>query len=138
MAPDADAVARLLRARVGDAPVELAVAGSSMAGVIATGSTVVIEAADRPRRGEIWAFVEDDGRVVVHRVRELDGDLVIGRGAGNPLDDDPVARDRLVGRVSAATHGGQVRRFGAWDRRRSHVSFTLRRLLRRFRRSRSR
>lgn len=136
MATDADAVARLLRARVGDAPVELAVTGSSMAGVIATGSIVVIEAADRPRRGEIWAFVDDDGGVVVHRLREIDGDVVIGRGTGNPLDDDPVATDRLIGRVSAATQGDEHRRFGAWDRRVSRISFAVRKMLRGFRRSR--
>lgn len=136
MATDADAVARLLRARVGEAPVELAVTGSSMAGVIATGSIVVIEAADRPRRGEIWAFVDDDGGVVVHRLREIDGDMVVGRGTGNPLDDDPVTTDRLIGRVAAATHGDDRRRFGRWDRRLSRVSFAARKALRRLRKSR--
>ena len=117
-----------------DAPIDLDVAGSSMKGVIATGSTVVIEAAEAPRRGEIWAFVDDDGRIMVHRIREIEGDTVVGRGTGNPLDDDPVDRDRLVGRVSSATQGGRVRHFGSFDRIRSRIEFASRKRLRWLRR----
>lgn len=134
MSGDADAVARLLRGRLENGTVDLPVAGSSMRGVIATGSVVSVVAAARPRRGEIWAFVDDDERIVVHRIREIDGDLVTGRGTGNRVDDDPVHRQRLIGRVVRATGGGRTRRFGASDRWRSHLLLSARKRLRRFRR----
>lgn len=127
-----DAVATLLRRRVEHAEIELRVSGASMTGDIASGSTATVVHAARPRVGEIWAFVADDGGVVVHRVRDHDGRMVTARGTGNRYDDDPVPVSRLVGRVVAARDGdGRARRFGSLDRRRAAASLGLRRLARR-------
>ena len=121
-----DAVAALLRRRVARDPIELPVSGVSMAGVIASDSTVVIVTASQPRRGEIWAFVDDEGGIVVHRVREYDGTSVTARGAGNPIDDAPVSTSRLVGKVVEARHESQRRRFGRIDRIRADLAMKLR------------
>lgn len=127
-----DAVAALLRGRAEHAAIELPVSGDSMAGDIDSGSTATVVHAARPRVGEIWAFVADDGGIVVHRIREHDGRMVTGRGTGNRYDDDPVPVSRLVGRVVAARDAdGHTRRFGPLDRRRAAASLHLRRLARR-------
>jgi hypothetical protein len=127
-----DAVAALLRGRAEHAPIELPVSGASMAGDIASGSTAIVDRAARPRVGEIWAFVADDGGIVVHRIREHDGHTVTGRGTGNRYDDEPVPVSRLVGRVVAARDAdGHTRRFGPLDRRRAAASLHMRRLARR-------
>lgn len=123
-----DAVARLLRTRVRTAAIDLPVAGSSMRGTISTGATVSVVAAPAPRRGEIWAFVDDQGTVIVHRVREIDGDTIVGRGTGNPIDDPPVHLDRLIGRVVASTSpSGVTTTFGEIDRLQARVRLDLRR-----------
>ncbi|MEM7141605.1 MAG: S24/S26 family peptidase [Actinomycetota bacterium] len=134
MTTDGDAVAALLRTRVASAPIDLPVAGDSMAGVIAAGSTVTVTAQAAPRRGEIWAFAGDDGTVIVHRVREIEGTTVVGRGTANTLDDAPVAVERLIGRVRSANTNGATTRFGALDAVRARLAFAARKRLRRLRR----
>lgn len=112
-----EAVARLLRSRVEAGAIDLPVAGSSMKGVIESGATVTIGHAEQPRRGEIWAFVDDDGTVVVHRVRTITTDTIIGRGTGNPVDDPPVPKTRLIGRVERTlTSTGKSTTFRGRDR----------------------
>ena len=128
--PDPDVTARLLRGRLADGPLELPVSGSSMRGVIESGAIVDLSAADEPRVGEIWAFVDDDGNLVVHRIRHVAPDQVVGRGSGNIRDDAPVRRHRLVGRVRTATTEHGPRTFGEGDRRRAAVAFRLRELAR--------
>ena len=106
-----------------------------MRGSIDSGSVVEIHAARAPRVGEIWAFTDDSGNLVVHRVRHLRGDTVIARGSGNTLDDEPVEHQRLIGRVISATAGARTRRYGTLDRRRAAIEFSTRSVVRRLRRS---
>lgn len=133
-----DAVAALLRGRLAGGDVELPVKGTSMAGLIESGATVVLTEASQPRTGEIWAFVDDDGGIVVHRVREYDGANVTGRGSGNSVDDEPVPSSRLIGRVTAARNHGRHRVFGEVDRVRASVAMRSRRRIRRLLRGLSR
>ncbi len=136
---DPDAIARLLRTRIADRAIELEVTGSSMARTIETGATVLVEHAPVARPGQIWLFIDDQSRLVVHRVRSVSDGMVTGRGSGNPIDDEPVSTGRLVGRVRVAVDAeNRSRRFGWWDQYRAAVSFRLRQaarqLLRRIRR----
>lgn len=106
-----------------------------MAGTIADGSTVEIVAASEPRIGEVWATVDPEGTLIVHRVRETSAHAVVLRGTGNPADDDPVPRELLIGRVRSTISGpGRRRRFGRVDRRRAAIAFAVRRRLRPLRR----
>ncbi len=133
-APDEhpEAVARLLRSRVAAGAIELPVAGSSMRGVIESGATVTIVPAPKPRQGEIWGFVDDEGNVVVHRVRTITADTIIGRGTGNPIDDPPVPRTRLIGRVDRTlSAAGKATTFRGRDRLRARVILDGRRFLHR-------
>ncbi|MEM9467881.1 MAG: hypothetical protein AAGA90_21085 [Actinomycetota bacterium] len=134
-APDPDVTARLLRGRLADGPLDLPVSGASMRGVIDSGATVEVRAGGTPRIGEIWAFTADGGDVVVHRVRHVRSDGIVGRGAGNRTDDPPVGHDRLIGLVTAARHDGRTRRFGRVDRIQAAVGFSLRAIARRVRRA---
>ncbi|MEO1063907.1 MAG: S24/S26 family peptidase [Actinomycetota bacterium] len=92
--------AALLRAR-STAPggLQLHAAGSSMLPTIAAGTSVDVEAQPRPRSGEIWAFVTDDGQVVVHRHVRPGREGHTFRGDANEHTDAPVRPDQLVGRV---------------------------------------
>lgn len=70
-----------------------------MAPTIDGGTPLLVRARPRPRAGEVWAFVTDDGQVVVHRFwRRNDAGLVF-RGDGNDHPDPPVDHDQLIGRI---------------------------------------
>ena len=121
---DPDVLARLLRRRASEGRLDINVVGDSMAGVIRPDSRVVIEPQDRPRPGQVWAMVADSGQVVVHRVRRIEGDMLVGRGSGNSLDDEPLPLSRLVGVVVAAVDpDGGIRKFGRGDRILSSIVF---------------
>jgi len=103
-----------------------------MAGTIESGSRVWVRSQSRPSVGEVWAVVSDDGEVMVHRVREVGDDVIVTRGTGNPSDDAPLRRTRLVGRVvSAESPSGNVTEFNDWDRMKAATVFTSRRFARR-------
>jgi hypothetical protein len=131
--PDPEVTASLLRSRLVDGSITMPVAGSSMRGVIASGSTVHLVAAETPRPGEVWAFADDLGRILVHRVRHVDAETITGRGSGNDFDDEPVPWSRLIGRVVAAEGGRRVRRFGRVDQVRAQLLFAMRSAGRRLR-----
>jgi len=88
-----------------------------MAPRIVTGGRVLIRAARRPRIGEIWAYCDSEGRVVVHRCigpARAGGWLFIGDAEGRA--DPPVPSSVLIGKIRAVDHGGRGRRVGTPDR----------------------
>ncbi len=94
-----------------------------MRGAIDSDSVVTVTGGEHPRRGEVWAFVADDGRLVVHRIRHLDADTVTPRGVGNRHDDEPLSRSRLIGRVVVGRGPAGDRRFGTIDRIIAAITF---------------
>lgn len=124
-------MAGLLRKRVAESGLDLPVTGSSMTGVIESGSTVSIVSARRPHRGQVWAFVDDNGRIIVHRIRSIEADTVTHRGVGNSHDDRPVERSRMIGRVISSNSYGRSRNFGTADAIVANITFGSRSLARR-------
>lgn len=111
----ATAAALLLRRRVAQAPTWLPVVGGSMGRTIRTGSKVLVSAGDEPRFGEVWAFCNAQGILVVHRfVRRRKGAFYFQGDAHWP--DSPVPRDLMVGRVRRVRYQGRERRLGGHDR----------------------
>lgn len=92
--------ARLLRERasVGEG-LEIRAEGTSMRSTIDPGTTVLVEGRTRPQIGEVWAFVTDDGRLIVHRYWRGNASGLVFRGDGNEHTDLPVRPDQLVGRI---------------------------------------
>jgi hypothetical protein len=131
----ARAKAALLRSRVASSTLWLPVHGASMGRTIPWGAEVLLEAADRPRRGEIWAFLRSDLRIVVHRYRRRSNGAYVFQGDAKYDPDQPVAADRLVGRVVAVRTTGGVRELSERARITGWVvetgRSTARRLLRR-------
>jgi hypothetical protein len=86
-----------------------------MGRTIVPGSRVRLDHAERPRRGEVWAFVGPDGALVVHRVvRPADAGAWVLQGDGNRGYDAAVPSALLVGRADrhVAPGGGRERRLG--------------------------
>ena len=73
---------------------------------IPDGSRVLVEPGERPRAGEVWAFCDPHGTVVVHRARRPTS-AVHWRFQGDACvhTDPPTTADQLVGRVVAVRRG---------------------------------
>jgi len=97
MPPEADLIRRL---RAGSA-VQLRAIGGSMWPSIRDGAVLLIEPrSGRPLRvGEI-ACAESESRLVMHRIVELHGDVVITRGDTLDNNDPPVANSDVLGVVT--------------------------------------
>lgn len=103
----AEVVARLLRGRAGGDGVWLDVAGDSMGKALPGGSRVLVRAAGRPRLGQVWAFCDAGGQIMVHRhLRRRAGRHVFG-GDANAFTDPAVPPERLIGRVIAVEVGSR-------------------------------
>lgn len=132
-------LARLMRAKLEDGPVWIPVSGASMAPTIVGGGRVeVIASRRRPRRGEVWAFVDATGTIVVHRYRSADGGRMWFRGDGNPRDDLPVPAEAVIGRVAVVDDANGHRRIGPKDRLRGRVRLDAESVRRRLARRRAR
>jgi hypothetical protein len=101
--------AALLRRRVSVTPLWLPVRGPSMDPTVRDGWEVRVVPGSRPRRGELWAFYNPDGVLVVHRCRRSNDGVHLF--AGDALvRADPLVRDELlVGRVTGLRGEGPTR-----------------------------
>lgn len=97
--------ARALRAAVSAQPLWIATSGSSMGTTIQAGEEVCLVAQSRPRRGEVWAYVDDGGQVVVHRFVGHRKQLLVFRGDAEQGTDRLVSTARLAGRVAVVRQG---------------------------------
>jgi hypothetical protein len=105
-------IASALRLTAASKPLWLDISGISMGRTILPGNQVLVVGAQRPRLGQVWAFCNDAGSVVVHRCRGRDDGRFVFEGDGTGHADRPVATNRLVGKVAAVRRGSQVRRLG--------------------------
>lgn len=107
-----------------------------MMATIPPGARILMVEGQRPRPGEIWAYVSDGGTLVAHRFLGRESDGLVFFGDANLEDDPAIADESLVGRVWAIDVGGRRRRIrrstGLW-----RLARRPRTALRRLRRCRS-
>ena len=113
---DASVKARLLRQAAADAPLWIAARGDSMGRTIPTGASVLVAHDASPRRGQLWAYCDEAGRVVVHRYRRHTSAGHVLQGDTRVQPDPPVQDERLIGRVTAVRRRGRDRHVGWSDR----------------------
>jgi hypothetical protein len=94
---------------------------------------VRVVARDRPRNGEVWAFVGAGGRVVVHRCEGRTPEGYVFHGDGREPADPVTPPDLLVGRAIAVRDRRGERRLGSLDRVQGIARQVLRRVRRRLR-----
>src|SRR5690606_21299842 len=123
--PDAERRAALLRRHVEQGPTWLPVAGESRGRTIRSGSEVLVVASRRPRLGEVWAFCNAAGMLVVHRFRRRRGGLLYFQGDAH-WPDPPVECELLVGRVVCVREQGRERPLGWQDRLRGGARLVCR------------
>jgi hypothetical protein len=96
---DPGSTAGLLRKTAMNLPLWIDVRGRSMGRSIPDGVSVRVEAGGRPRRGDVWAFCDSYGEVIVHRCRGETRDGYRFQGDARVRADDAVATEQLIGRV---------------------------------------
>jgi hypothetical protein len=113
---DAPTKTRLMRHAAATRPLWMVARGSSMGRTIPTGASVLVGECTRPRRGQVWAYYDATGALVVHRYRRRTDAGHVLQGDTRPRPDPPVPDERLVGRVTAVRRRGRVRAVGWTDR----------------------
>jgi hypothetical protein len=109
---DPDLTARLLREKLTEQALWLDVYGGSMGQSIRGGTRVRVSASAAPRRGEVWAFCNDRGEIVVHRARGAAPGGFRFQGDTCVRADAPVPADRLIGRAIAIDPHRRAWRWG--------------------------
>ncbi|CAA9271224.1 MAG: hypothetical protein AVDCRST_MAG76-3385 [uncultured Acidimicrobiales bacterium] len=113
MVPPRRTAQLLRRAARNPSPLWLPVSGRSMHPAIPAGARVHIAAARRPRWGEVWAFCDSEGNILVHRYRRRRCSAFVFQGDAAATCDDPIPADRLVGRVVSVEVDGRLRQISA-------------------------
>ena len=75
------------------------VLSGSMEPNIPTTSLVLIHDANQIEIGDVVTYINADNISVTHRVIEIEGDQIIVQGDANPVPDDPINRDQIVGKI---------------------------------------
>lgn len=121
MSDAADVIADLLSR--GHA-VQFQARGDSMHPLIRDNDVLHVEPVDRVRRGEVVLVLAPRG-LTAHRVLEIREGMVITRGDNALAADEPVALEKILGRVTGVLRNGRrvdassaVARAIAWLRRR--------------------
>jgi hypothetical protein len=96
---DPRSTASVLREAARARPLWIEVRGRSMGRSIPDGSKVRVEPAASPRRGEVWAFCDRSGSVVVHRRRGPVSGGARFQGDARVRPDEVVPDEQLIGRV---------------------------------------
>ena len=108
-----ETTASVLRKAAAIRPLWIDVRGASMGRSIDDGSRVRIEAGDRPRRSEVWAFCDRDGQIVVHRFRGEQVGAFRFQGDARAHADALVTSAQLIGRVVELDPHRSALRWGA-------------------------
>lgn len=76
------------------------VASGSMSGTVDVNDMVIVKITDDFQVGDIVTY-QADGYFVTHRIISINKDQIITKGDSNNMEDDPIGRDKIIGKVVA-------------------------------------
>lgn len=76
------------------------VASGSMSGTVDVNDMVIVKITDDFQVGDIATY-QADGYFVTHRIISINKDQIITKGDSNNTEDDPIGRDKIIGKVVA-------------------------------------
>lgn len=76
------------------------VASGSMSGTVDVNDMVIVKITDDFQVGDIVTY-QADGYFVTHRIISINKDQIITKGDSNNTEDDPIDRDKIIGKVVA-------------------------------------
>jgi hypothetical protein len=90
-------------------------------------AAVRVVARDRPRIGEVWAFVSAEGRIIVHRCTGRTSGGYVFQGDGRAAADPATPPELVIGRAVTVRDRHGERSLGVLDRLRGVVRHAARR-----------
>lgn len=70
----------------------------SMSPTIEVGDIIIIKIGDEIKENDIITYEQDDV-LITHRIQEIDGDAIITKGDYNNIQDEPIQKEQVVGKV---------------------------------------
>lgn len=71
----------------------------SMATTIEKGDIVIVKIGkDNLQKKDIITY-KDENAIITHRIMEMDGDTIIAKGDNNNVEDEPIKKDDVIGKV---------------------------------------
>lgn len=74
------------------------IASGSMEDNLLTGDYIFVKKMDDYKVGDIVTF-KDGNYYITHRIKKIDGNLVITQGDANNIEDDPIDKDLILGKM---------------------------------------
>ena len=74
------------------------VATGSMSGTIEVNDIVIVKITDDYKVGQVITYIKEDS-FITHRVISINDNLIVAKGDVNNVEDDPVSKDNVIGRV---------------------------------------
>ena len=70
----------------------------SMSPTIEVGDIIIIKIGDEIKKNDIITYKQDDV-LITHRIEQIDGDTIITKGDYNNIQDEPIERSQVIGKV---------------------------------------
>ena len=70
----------------------------SMSPTIEVGDIIIIKIGDEIKENDIITYKQDDV-LITHRIEQIDGDTIITKGDYNNIQDEPIERSQVIGKV---------------------------------------
>ncbi len=70
----------------------------SMEDTININDYILVKITDEVKQNDIISFVSDD-MIVTHRIIKIDGDEIITKGDANNMEDNPIEKNQIIGKV---------------------------------------
>ena len=70
----------------------------SMSPTIEKGDIVIVKIGDEIKENDIITYKQDNV-LITHRIEQIDGDTIITKGDYNNIQDEPIKKDQVVGKV---------------------------------------
>lgn len=77
------------------------VVSGSMEPTIRVGSMILVQEYADYAPGDIVVYLGDDGKLIVHRLMSVEGDVAITKGDANVSEDEPIRTSQILGTVKA-------------------------------------
>ena len=89
--------------KVGDYSILVVLTGS-MEPTIKAGEMILIKEKDQYQVGDIVTYIDEDAYFITHRITQINGNECITRGDNNNVDDQPINRKDIIGKVIHIGH----------------------------------
>lgn len=79
----------------------------SMSPTIETGDMIIIKIGDEIKENDIITY-QKDNVLITHRIEQIDGNTIIAKGDYNNIQDEPINKSQVIGKVVHIIHNVEI------------------------------